>query len=83
MATELGEVRMIDGHPCYITGGQYLSDSGRVSNHFHWRKIKKDGFLTKKEYFGYGGIWPVVEDAEIEIRVRLPKKLPECEDEEE
>lgn len=82
MPTGVGEVRMIDGHPCYITDGQYES-GGRVSNHFHWRKIKKDGFLTKQEYFGYGGIWPLVDDAKIEIRVKLPKKLPECEDEEE
>lgn len=40
-------------YPVYITNGSYIGDYGRVSNYWRWRKINKDGFLSKKEYGDY------------------------------
>ena len=37
-----------------ITGGSYLGGYGRVSNFWYWRKVLKNGKLSKKEYHGYG-----------------------------
>jgi hypothetical protein len=37
----------------YITDGYFMID-GRMSNHFRWQRIKKNGTLGKRIYFGYG-----------------------------
>ena len=73
MAAIQGETRLIDGHPCLITGGYYLDPVyNRVSNHFNWRRINRDGTLQKEESSGYGGDWPLVRDAVVIKRVKIP-----------
>ena len=53
-----------------VTEGQY-EIGGRISNHFKWRKILKDGSLGKKEYKGYGG--PEGEDVTEHYEVKYLK----------
>jgi hypothetical protein len=42
-----------DGYKVKVISGQFLSN-GRVSNFWYWKKVLKNGKLTKKEYCGYG-----------------------------
>ena len=52
---DVGSVYKYEGSLVYITGGYYTDPTyGRLSNHYSWRKVKKDGSLGK-EYSGYGG----------------------------
>lgn len=73
MGITKGEVRLIDGWPCLITGGYYLDPMfHRVSNHFSWQKIRESGYLDSEEFTGYGGDWPLIENAKIIPRVNIP-----------
>lgn len=47
-----GKVYLYKGKPVFMTGGQYFGSWG-VSNFWHWRRIKKDGTLSQKEYCDY------------------------------
>ncbi len=42
-----------DGYLVEITNGQYLSN-GRVSNFWYWKRVNKNGTLSKVEEHGYG-----------------------------
>ena len=42
-----------DGYKVKIVSGQYWGTYG-LSNHWDWRRVKKDGTLSKKIYSGYG-----------------------------
>lgn len=44
-----------DGYKVKITAGQFLSN-GRISNFWYWKRVLKNGKLSKKEYHGYGWI---------------------------
>jgi len=69
----IGEVRVINGKPSLITGGQYMGEYG-ISNFWYWRTIKKDGTLGK-EYHGYNNgsnqIGPVLKHQMV-IRLKEP-----------
>lgn len=52
----------------YVTGGAY-EIGGRVSNHWRWRKVNKDGTLGEEGH-GYGGHWKRL-DAKISIIVEV------------
>lgn len=60
----------LSGKLIYITSGSYIGGYDRISNHFHWRYLKKDGTLGKEGH-GYGdtNIYPV--DCKIQIKVVL------------
>lgn len=51
---EIGKVFKRGKDYIYITSGEYIGGYGRISNHWSWRKVLKDGTLSKKEYNGYG-----------------------------
>ena len=40
-------------YPVYITDGAWEVNN-RLSNFWYWKKVNKDGSLSKKEYCGYG-----------------------------
>jgi hypothetical protein len=42
-----------DGYKVKIVGGQLWGEYG-FSNFWYWRRVKKNGTLTKKIYNGYG-----------------------------
>lgn len=67
-----GYVYKRDGKLIYITGGSYEGSYGRISNHFSWKRVKKDGSLGK-ESSGYGqsDIAPV--KCTVKIKVILDK----------
>ena len=51
---EIGDVVMHpDGYKVKITGGQYWGTHG-LSNCWTWKKVLKNGKLSKDEYSGYG-----------------------------
>lgn len=69
----VGEVRLVDDELCLITSGQYRGEYG-VSNYWTWRKIKKDGTLSKKEYAGYNnGEFIFSPPIEHEVIIRIKK----------
>lgn len=56
--------------PVYIVSGDWTC-GGRLSNFWTWRKIKKDGSLTKKSFSGYGNFSELT-GAKVSIKVQLP-----------
>lgn len=67
----IGKVYLRKLKPIYIIDGYYTDPTyGRLSNHWTWRPVKKDGTLGKRQN-GYGdtNIQPV--KCKIEIKVIL------------
>jgi len=46
------DIAFVDGHLSVITGGQYRGTHG-ISNFWTWRRVNKNGVLSKKEHSGY------------------------------
>lgn len=49
-----GKAKLGKGRPIKVIGGQFMAEGG-LSNFWYWRRIDKDGNLSKKTFSGYGG----------------------------
>ena len=58
-------------YPCdvLIISGQYWSN-GRLSNHWHWKRILPDGNLGKEEY-GYGSFEESDKKYEVKTLIKM------------
>ena len=63
-----GLYRNKQGRLIYMESGAYEIEN-RISNHWSWRIVRKDGTLGKRQ-FGYGDEWRAVPNFEVVIKVR-------------
>ena len=67
----IGKVFKRDGKKIYITSGYFTDpEYGRISNHWSWREVNKDGTLGKKGN-GYGDTKAKPLDVTIETTIKL------------
>lgn len=66
----IGSVYKKGRYIVYVTGGTYMGFNG-VSNFWTYRKVKKDGTLSKREYGCYGGEFDCPLKAKVTINVEI------------